>query len=334
VGWYHFTHSYVRGNWRKESTSAPSLLAKTCHDIDILYWLLAAGAPGSAKPVHVPRDISSAGSLQYFKKSRKPAEAGAATNCFSCEYEPSCQFSAKRIYTSQELAGRPEEGWTRIVCPEIEDCVATNGAEAGQEALFGKLREDYGPETPAEEVSKRSWYGRCVYEGDNDVCDNQTVTLSWEDDPIAAEGETPLQALAGRGSKTATLHMVAFSKKVCTRFTNIYGAHGEVYADSASIKVQDFRTGETKVHYPYVPDERGHGDGDEGLARSFVLAVDRVKNHNANVAEAQKEYIGCSLADIIMTHSMVFAAEEARHGKTVVDFPSWWEKQVVSKLSE
>ncbi len=65
-----------------------------------------------------------------------------------------------------------------------------------------------------------------------------------------------------------------------------------------------------------------------------MLAVDRVKNHNANVAEAQKEYIGCSLADIIMTHSMVFAAEEARHGKTVVDFPSWWEKQVVSKLSE
>ncbi len=172
--------SYSRGNWRKESTSAPSLLAKTCHDIDILYWLLAAGAPGSAKPVHVPRDISSAGSLQYFKKSRKPAEAGAATNCFSCEYEPSCQFSAKRIYTSQELAGRPEEGWTRIVCPEIEDCIATKGAEAGQEALFGKLREDYGPETPAEEVSKRSWYGRCVYEGDNDVCDNQTVTLSWK----------------------------------------------------------------------------------------------------------------------------------------------------------
>ncbi|KAH8893913.1 NAD(P)-binding protein [Thozetella sp. PMI_491] len=318
VGWNHFAHSFVRGNWRKESTSAPALLAKCCHDIDILYWLLATPAPGSTKPPHIPRDISSSGSLQYFKQSWKPAEAGAATNCLSCAHEPDCQYSAKRIYSSPQMASRNQERWARIVCPELEECATAGGPEAGKEALLAKLREDYGPDTPAEEVSGRQWYGRCVYEADNDVCDNQTVTLAWEDEPLAAAGETPREALAGRGSKTATLHMVAWSKKICTRLTHVYGGDGEVYADSASITVHNFKTGDKKVHYPYVPADGGHTDADEGLSRNFVLAVDRIKNHGADVAESQLH--------------LVFAAEEARKNKTVVDFPSWWEKQVVGKL--
>ncbi|KAL1863976.1 hypothetical protein Daus18300_007941 [Diaporthe australafricana] len=332
IGWNHFTHSYVRGNWRKESMSAPSLLAKSCHDIDILYWLLAAGAPGSSKPIHVPRDISSSGSLQYFKKSRKPVEAGGATNCLSCAYEPSCQFSAKRVYTSPQLKGQNQDRWSRIACPEMEDCITSGGPDAGREALLAKLGENYDSDAPPDMISSRNWFGRCVYEADNDVCDNQTVTLKWEDDPVANQGDSDFEALAGRGSKTATLHMVAFTKKICQRFTHIYGADGEISADSSSIAVEDFKTGERQVYYPYVPKDGGHGDGDEGLARQFVLAIDKVKNHGWDVVRAQKEYMGCSLEDVIMSHSMVFAAEEARKNRTVVDFPSWWEERVVAKL--
>ncbi|EWZ78253.1 oxidoreductase [Fusarium oxysporum f. sp. lycopersici MN25] len=282
VGWYHFTHSYVRGNWRNEKAAAPSLLAKSCHDIDILYWILAAPPPGSNKPTHVPKDISSSGSLQYFRKERKPVEAGNATNCLSCAYEPSCQFSAKRIYTGADLKSQQQEHFCTVVAPEIEDCIPNGGPEAAKKTVLSKLAEDYSEDTPADEVSKRNTYGRCVYECDNDVCDNQVVTLSWDADPIAAPGETPLQALSGRGSKTATLHMVAFTEKICTRFTYIYGVHGEMYADSSSITVTDFRTCKKTVHYPHIPEGGGHGDGDEGLTRQFVLAVDRVKNHEKN----------------------------------------------------
>jgi hypothetical protein len=299
--------------------------------MDILLWLLCSPPPGSSKPAHLPTSVSSSGSLQYFKKSRKPVEAGNATNCLSCDYEASCQFSAKRQYVGSQMGGR-QDHFVSIVLPEIEDCVAAGGPEAGKKALLSRLGEDYDDSTPASEISKRNWFGRCVYEADNDVCDNQTVTMTWENDPFAVDGENSLKALKGRGSKTATLHMVAFTKKICERFTNIYGTHGEIYADSASITVENFQTGEKKVHYPWLPEEEGHGDGDQGLARQFVLAIDRIKNHGQSVVGAQKEFIGCSLEEVIRSHAMVFAAEEARKEKIVVDFPSWWEREVAGML--
>lgn len=308
------------------------MLAKSCHDMDLLYWLLAAPSPGSTKSTHVLKYISSAGSLQFFKSESKPIEAGNATNCLSCAYEPSCQFSAKRIYTGSDLKGSQQAHFASIVAPEIEDCIAAGDAAAGQQALMDHLGDDYPANTSPSDIASRNWFGRCVFESDNDVCDNQTVTLSWDSDPVMSGGENRLQALAGRGSKTATLHMVAFTEKICTRYTNIYGTAGEIYADSSSIIVRDFRTCKKTVHYPYIPPEGGHGDGDAGLTRQFVLAVDRVKNHGYEVVQAQKKYIGCTLEDIIMSHSLVFAAEEARKQKVVLDFPRWWAKEVMSKL--
>jgi hypothetical protein len=328
---HHILTELKRGNWRKESTSAPSLLAKSCHDMDILLWLLCSPPPGSSKSPHLPSTISSSGSLQYFTNHRKPTQAGTATNRLSCPHESSCQFSAKRIYLGPQMQGR-QEHFVSIVLPEIEDIVLAGGKEVGEKALLEKLGEDYDSGTPESEVEKRNWFGRCVFESDSNVCDNQTVTMTWDNDPIAAEGETPLQGLMGRGAKTAKLHMVAFTEKICQRFTHIYGEYGEIFADGDKIEIRSFGTKEKKVHWPYVHEGGGHGDGDEGLARQFVLAVDRVKNHGENVGEAQEKYIGCSAEEIIGSHAAVFAAEEARKGKLVVDFGSWWEREVEGRL--
>ncbi|KAL8815540.1 MAG: hypothetical protein Q9191_008455, partial [Dirinaria sp. TL-2023a] len=184
VGWWHFAHSYVRGNWRKESITAPSLLTKSCHDIDLLLWLLCSPRSSSSRdPPHLPSYVSSTGSLTYFKRSRKPVTAGKATNCLSCPAEPECIYSAKKIYDDACLS-KGNTGWpVAIVDPEIEDCLGQYGQAAARSKLLDRLREDYDANTLQTKIDSRPWFGRCVYESDNDVCDDQFVTITWEDDP-------------------------------------------------------------------------------------------------------------------------------------------------------
>lgn len=339
VGWWHFTHSYVRGNWRREDTSAPSLLTKSCHDIDVLLWLLCSPASytdGTNVAPHLPSTVSSTGSLQYFKKSRKPLAAGAATNCLSCPIEDSCKYSAKRIYVSDKLNGLGvgNTDWpVSIVVPDIEDHDGGKGEKA-KEVLLAKLAEDYDANTPDSNVAARNWFGRCVYEADNDVCDEQIVTVTWDEEPLppshpaySAASSPTADPLSNRGAKTATFHMVAQTKKICDRYTHIYGVDGEIYADSQTITIEDFRTGETRVERPRL-ESLGHGGGDVGLARQFVLAVDNVKNQGWEAERAQREVVGCTLEEVIRSHAMVFCAEEARRGKKVVDWKEWWAETV------
>jgi hypothetical protein len=157
------------------------------------------------------------------------------------------------------------------------------------------------------------------------------VTLKWDNDPFPRVNDDNEKALVGRGAKTAILHMVAHTKKICQRFSHIYGTDGEIYADSETITVEDFNTGATKVYKPHNAGG-GHGGGDSGLARQFILAVDAVKNHGMSIEEAQRVHVGCSLEEVIRSHAMVFAAEQARLGKKVLDFPEWWNREVESSL--
>ncbi len=348
VGWWHFTHSYVRGNWRRESTTAPSLLTKSCHDLDVLLWLLCSPATPQAadQRPHLPRAVSSSGSLQLFRRSRKPVAAGAATNCLACAAEPDCKYSAQRIYVGGRLKGLGTGNlrWpVSIAVPDIEDYARKGGAAAAQDALLRTLAEDYGPTAAlraeparASAVAQRNWFGRCVFESDNDVCDEQVVVVTWDDDggqglssaAATADDDDPVRdALHHRGAKTATFHMVAHTRKICDRYTHVYGVHGELYADQATITVEDFRDGSTTVHRPPV-ESKGHGGGDAGLTRQFVLAVDRVKNGGWAAEQAQREIVGCTLEEIVRSHALVFCAEAARHGRTVVDWEAWWAKEV------
>jgi len=93
IGYYHFAHSYVRGNWRNTETSAPIIVAKSCHDMDILLYLLGNK--------HAKR-IASMGSLTYFNKKHYD-ETKMAPRCSDCSIEKDCPFSALKIYSSGKM---------------------------------------------------------------------------------------------------------------------------------------------------------------------------------------------------------------------------------------
>lgn len=347
VGWWHFSHSFVRGHWRSSKTSAPTLLTKSCHDIDFLLWMLcqpAPGAPADAKP-HVPATISSAGSIKQFRKAQKPAAAGDVTNCMSCPVKDTCIYSAPRIYNDRFLS-RGHARWpVEIVNPEINHVLETKGSTAARDALFASLAEDYEVgKTPVADIESRPWFGRCVYECDNDVCDDQTVTFEWDDNKEGEEGP--------RSAKTAVFHMIAQTRAQCERRGWVYGTKGELTYDSNNITVHDFTTelersaeddektktwtassASAKVYVPEVPANSHHGGGDDGLTQQFIKAILAVDGpEKKNVQEAQVEFLGCTIEDAIRSHAAVFAAEEARLGRKVVDWDSWWKKNVEPKL--
>ncbi len=86
VGHTHYSHSYVRGNWRNTQTSTPMILAKSCHDIDILQWLLNERCTR----------VQSFGSLSHFKGENKPE--GAPAYCVEGCPEESCPYHAGKVY--------------------------------------------------------------------------------------------------------------------------------------------------------------------------------------------------------------------------------------------
>lgn len=86
VGNYHIAHSFVRGNWRRSDLSSPLIMQKSCHDMDILAWLVGSEASR----------ITSFGSLKYFKEENAPAES--SDRCLTCKAAKDCRFDAKKAY--------------------------------------------------------------------------------------------------------------------------------------------------------------------------------------------------------------------------------------------
>ena len=218
-----------------------------------------------------------------------------------------------------------------IVDPEIEECFSQHNQAAASAKLYQHLAEDYDSSTPHEVINSRPWFGRCVYESSNDVCDDQVVTMTWEDDSLPPSTFNSTATMSNRsrsrGAKIASVHMVAFTEAQCERRGRIYGSKGEISYDSKEIRIFDFATRSSKTYSPKQMGG-GHGGGDDGLARQYVLAVEAVKNGTMRVEEAQMEFVGCSLEEVIRSHAMVFAAEEARRERKVVNWQHWWEENV------
>lgn len=141
----HYSHSYTRGNWRNTKESSPMLLAKCCHDTDLLQWLIGKKCT----------KVSSVGTLSYYCEKNKPE--GAPKRCTDgCPHQDSCVYYAPSLYKI-----RTEE--MRHFREAVTNTFSPSDAEV-------------------DEALKTSPYGRCVYQCDNDVVDHQIVNMEFEGD--------------------------------------------------------------------------------------------------------------------------------------------------------
>ena len=162
VSYHHWGVSYLRGKWANESVcGSPFLLAKSCHDIDLMMWL-----KGGVKPV----SVASFGADYQFKPGTKPENAGHYC-LLDCPIEDKCIYSCRKNYLEPELH------WTQYAYKNIE------GQELTYENCLNGLKD------------KNSNYSKCVWDCPHDIVDNQSVIVHFED------GTTGMFALVGASMK-------------------------------------------------------------------------------------------------------------------------------------
>ena len=165
VSYHHLSTSYVRGKWANSDICKTSmLLAKSCHDIDIMTWLML--------PVK-PERVSSFGGKFQFRPENAPE--GAGTRCLlDCPFVDTCRYSAKAMYL-----GHPER-WAFYAWTEFEG------------------RDDVTEDEKAESLRTTNPYGRCIYKCDNNVVDHQSVLVEFENGATGTHNMVGGTASSGR----------------------------------------------------------------------------------------------------------------------------------------
>ncbi|RIK47442.1 MAG: gfo/Idh/MocA family oxidoreductase [Chloroflexi bacterium] len=234
VAYWHMAHSFVRGNWRNQALSSPMILAKCCHDLDILVWNLAS-------PV---RRLSSVGSLLHYRADQAGPEIPARCTD-GCPIERECPFSAIGIY----LDLRPfdylaAEAAARGIDPEAPKVwpftvLSHDVSRAGRLAAL-----QTGP------------YGRCVYRCDNDVVDHQVVTMELESGP----------------SVILVMHGHSNEEHRSMRYDGTRATLRARFGRASEITVHDHATGAVE-QVPIPQPQGGHGGGDHGLMSDFLRVL-------------------------------------------------------------
>ena len=299
VVYWHMAHSFVRGNWRDRSVESPMILAKCCHDLDILYWNLGPCTR-----------LSSFGSLIHFRPEHAPE--GAPERCTDgCPVADDCPWYAPRLYLDlvplMHIARRSPSPLGRLRATlALRHPAAVRVARRLIPGLAAALDYRGWPisvvsEDTSREARRRALelgpYGRCVYRCDNDVVDHQIVNIEFE------SGASVVLVMHGHGHEEArTMRYDGTRATLRARFA---------YGQGDSIEIHDHLTGRVERVKPRTGGS-GHGGGDEGVMAAFVRAVRDpshvLRSRSATTARASLE-----------SHLMAFAAEQARVEGAVVD---------------
>lgn len=244
VGYAHFSHSYVRGHYAVKEKSSPSIMAKCCHDLDLLVWYADS----------LCESINSYGGLSYFKKENAPKES--ADRCCNCKLNNRCYFSTDNIYFKALTWAKEYATYKRPVTDEV-------------------LKEEL----------KVNQFGRCVYKCDNNVCDEQHVSMIF------------------KNSVVAHLEMTAFTPLSGRRYA-FRGTEGNIILDEYSGELKLTTLDGTTESYSIstlVDSKAGHGGGDKGIIDNLT----KVLLGQEGGAKTTIEYA-------LESHKMALYAEESR----------------------
>ncbi len=305
VSYFHMAHSFVRGNWRSRAGSAPMILAKCCHDLDLLYWFLGEKAHW----------ISSSGNLRHYRPENAPP--GAPQRCTDgCPVAETCPYYAPRIYRDslpiKEAVRKTNNrlyqlvGYLAIEKPKLAQALGTLVPPIRTLTKYtgwprNTITDQPESDAAVMETLRTGPYGRCVYHCDNDVVDHQIVSLTFESGISATltmhghaheEGRT----LRVDGAKATLLGKFSFSQT----WLEIHD-HG-----SGRVERFDFAS--------EVEESSGHGGGDAGLMRQFLSTL---RGQSAPLTGAY---------DSLESHLMAFAADEARLKNKVIHMPDFRKK--------
>ena len=146
----HFLSSYGRGKWNSEAEcGSPILLAKCCHDMDLICWL-------NGKPVN---KVFSFGHRSHFVKMNKPQDA--TEYCYNCPHNRTCKYNALDL------------NYYNDTMPFL---------------VWDSFNKPYDQITPEEKMEflKTDRYGKCAYDCGGDVMDRQNLLVDFEDGSVAS----------------------------------------------------------------------------------------------------------------------------------------------------
>ena len=248
LNWHHMAHSFVRGFFNNDRLT-PMLLAKSCHDMDILTYITGKDAV----------KVSSFGSLKYFTRENCPE--GAPEYCLEgCPHYQTCPYDVSKIYFNEDT----DPAYIRQM-----------GVVKSKEQL--------------RKLMLKNRFGKCVFQTDNNVVDNQTVQIEFEDDISV--------------SFTMCGHNITER-----RMTKISMTNGEIEYDGLGnyIKASRFEPRQDETIELVI--NGTHSGGDRAIMDNFVDAI-VTNDKSILLTPIQKSLEG---------HLLVFAAEEARKTEKII----------------
>jgi len=304
VSYWHFGHSYVRGHYKNKATSSPLILAKSCHDLDLMYWIIG----------EKPLSVQSTGELSYYCPENAPP--GAPDRCTGgCPVEETCPWYAPRLYVTAEpllrIGLHAPPGVTRFLAHFALNHRKTLKFLSYFSKRFRRiLNWDQFPSTAittdlSEEGKMRALregpFGKCIFKCGNDVMDHQVSTYTFP----------------GGITATLTLHGVSDLEG---RELRVFGSKGAIRGyfryNEEQLTVTDFRYSKTRVVHKSGLSMGGHGGGDTGLMDSFVKVMR---------GEVSPRGAGADVERALEAHYMAFAAEDARISRQTLNMSKYRE---------